>query len=91
MRCRNVYAKITQGRHFYHSAYYAYGYEGEPAHENYYSDDIGYHHHVYINRNYYPYDFYYDPYDDWYFEPNVYVSFGFYYGHGWVWIFLNRA
>jgi len=57
-----------------------YGYEGEPAPEEFYEDDVVVYQHVYINRYYQPGHFYFDPYDAWYFEPGIHFSVGYYYG-----------
>jgi len=59
-----------------------YGYEGEPAHEEIYENDVVVTRHVYVNRYYHPGHFYFDPYDAWYFEPGIHFSFGYYYGPG---------
>jgi hypothetical protein len=57
-----------------------YGYEGEPAREEIYENEVMVYRHVYINRYYHPGHFYFDPYDAWYFEPGIHFSLGYYYG-----------
>lgn len=57
-----------------------YGYEGEPAQEEFYENDVVVSRHIYVDRYYHPGHFYFDPYDAWYFEPGFHFSVGYYYG-----------
>ena len=69
-----------------------YGYDDNIASDDQYYDDAE----TVDLINYYPVPryfstkyFYYDPYDDWYWEPGVSVSFGFYYGPPYTYIYRS--
>jgi len=63
------------------------GYDDNVASDDQYYDDsetVDVIHYYPVPRHFSTAYFYYDPYDDWYWEPGVSVSFGFYYGPPYV-------